>query len=124
MKILIADDEAEPAEIIKKSLIKKGYVVEAAFDGKTALDLIKKNNYDIVFLDHNMPELTGLELVKYIKENNLNTKAVMVTGYPAIEGSVVKYLGADEYLIKPFKLKDIEDIIDKYKPICKKQDKK
>lgn len=115
MKILIADDEAEIVGIIKGSLNKKGYVVDATLDGKAALDLIKENNYDIVFLDHNMPEVTGLELIKYIKENNLNTKTAMITGYPAIEGSAVKYLGADEYLTKPFNIKDIEDIIDKYK---------
>lgn len=115
MKILIADDESEPAEIIKKSLTRKGYVVDAVFDGKAALDSIKENNYDIVFLDHNMPELTGLELIKHIKENNLNTKTVMITGYPAIEGFAVKHLGADEYLTKPFKMEEIEDIIDKYK---------
>jgi len=74
-----------------------------------------KSEYDLVFVDHNMPELTGLELIKYMRENNLDTKIVMITGYPAIEGSAVKYLGANEYLTKPFKLKEIEDIIDKYK---------
>lgn len=115
MKILIADDEKEAAELIKKWLARRGYNADLAFDGEKALELIKLNKYDLVFVDHNMPELTGLELIKYIKENNLNTKTVMITGYPAIEGSVVKYLGADEYLTKPFKMKEIEDIIDKYK---------
>jgi len=115
MKILIADDEVESAEIIKKSLIKKCYVVDAAFDGKAALDLIKKNNYDIVFLDHNMPELTGLELIKHIKQNSPDTKTVMITGYPHIADFAAKELGADEYLTKPLKMKEIEDIIDKYK---------
>ena len=82
----------------KKYNIKKlvyyenSYNADLAFDGEKALRLIKLNGYDLVFVDHNMPELTGLELIKYIRENNLNTKIVMITGYPAIEGSVVKYL--------------------------------
>ncbi len=115
MKILIADDEKETAELIKKWLIRQGYDADLAFDGREALELIKLNDYDLAFLDHNMPELTGLELIKYLKENNPNTKTVMITGYPAIDGPVVKYLGADEYLTKPFKMKEIGDIIDKYK---------
>ena len=115
MKILIADDEKDIVDLIKERVAKKGYNADLAFDGEKALEFIKLNKYDLVFVDHNMPELTGLELIKYIRENNLNTKIVMITGYPAIEGSVVKYLGADEYLTKPFKLKEIEDIIDKYK---------
>ena len=115
MKILIADDEKDIVDLIKERVAIKGYNADIAFDGEKALEFIKLNKYDLVFVDHNMPELTGLELIKYIRENNLDTKIVMITGYPAIEGSVVKYLGADEYLTKPFKLKEIEDIIDKYK---------
>lgn len=117
MKILIADDEKEAADLIKKFLAKKNYDTDVAYDGERALELIKLNKYDLVFLDHNMPEVTGLELIKYIKENTPDTKTVMITGYPDMASFAAKELGADEYLTKPFKLKDIEDIVDKYK--CK-----
>lgn len=115
MKILIADDEKESADLIKKFLTRKNYDTDVAYDGERALELIKLNKYDLVFLDHNMPEVTGLELIEYIKKNTPDTKAVMITGYPCMVSFAAKELGADEYLTKPLKLKDIEDIVDKYK---------
>lgn len=115
MKILVADDEVDFVDFLSKRIAQKGYEADTAFDGRKALELIKENHYDLVFVDHNMPELTGVELIKYIKENNIKTRTVMITGYPAIAGSLVKHLGADEYLTKPLKLRDIETILDKYK---------
>ncbi len=115
MKILIADDEKEVAELIKKWLDRRGYNADLAFDGGKALELIKLNNYDLIFVDHNMPEVTGLELIVYIKQNSPATKTAMITGYPHIAEFAAKELGADEYLTKPVKLEEIEDIIDKYK---------
>ncbi|MCU0651623.1 MAG: response regulator [Candidatus Omnitrophica bacterium] len=115
MKILVADDNQEAAELIQKRMIRKGHSADIAFDGRKALDLIKVNDYDLAFLDHDMPEITGLELIKYIKENGLKAKTVMITGYPAIEGFAAHDFGADEYLVKPIDLADIEALIEKYK---------
>lgn len=115
MRILIADDEKEFIEMLKERLHFKDLTMDFAYDGREALELIKSKKYDIVLLDHNMPELTGLELVKYIKANKIDTKTVIITGYPAIRGSLVKEVGTDEYLTKPVKLKDVEDIIEKYR---------
>ena len=115
MKILVADDEKDVVEILKKNLTQKGHTVDTALDGDKALHFIELNRYDIVFVDHNMPEVTGLELIKYIKQNNLGAKTVMITGYPHLTNLAVKDLGADEYLVKPLKLEDIYNIIEKYK---------
>lgn len=114
MKILIVDDEREITENIAEFLQRKGYSADVAFDGKRAWDLIKTNNYDIVFLDFNMPELTGLEVIEYIKKNNIKTKTVMITAYPEMEEFFAKRLGADEYITKPYQLQTLEDIIIKY----------
>ncbi|MFH2137502.1 MAG: response regulator [Candidatus Omnitrophota bacterium] len=114
MKILIADDEKEITQNLQEFLRRKGYVADVAFDGREALDLIKEVDYDLIFLDYNMPELTGLELIKYVKEHNEKTKTVMLTGYPLMEGFFAKAVGADEYLDKPYQFKDIEQIIEKY----------
>ena len=114
MIILIADDEKEIVELLKDRFIAKGHSVDTAYDGKKALELIKSNTYDLVFLDHNMPGLTGLELLRYIKQNNLKPKVVIITGYKEIDELFMKGRGADEYLTKPLKMKDIDDIIDKY----------
>lgn len=115
MRILIADDEKEFVEMLKERLRYKNVDMDFAYDGKQALELIKSSHYDIVFLDHNMPEMTGLELVRYIKENKIDSRTVMITGYPAIRGFFAKAIGTDEYLTKPVKLKDVEDVIEKYR---------
>lgn len=115
MKILLADDERDFVDLLKGRFTNKGYDVDIALDGKRALELIKAKKYDLVFADHNMPEVTGLELIKYIRENKIDTRTVMVTGYEEIEGFAVKEVGADEYVTKPVKINEVEDIVDKYK---------
>jgi len=114
MIILIADDEKEIVELLKDRFIAKGHSVNTAYDGKRALELIKLNIYDLVFLDHNMPGLTGLELLRYIKENNLKPKVVIITGYPEINEFFMKGRGADEYLTKSIKMENVDNIINKY----------
>ena len=111
MRILVADDEEKIVELIKTFLVKKGHSVDIAADGRAALDLINKNNYDVAFFDHNMPELTGLELIKIIKQGDIKTKVVLLTGYPAMKDVLAKSIGADGYLNKPCSLEDIEAVI-------------
>ena len=114
MRILIADDEKSFVEPLSDRLIQKGNEVESAYDGLSALKLIKANRYDIILLDHNMPELTGLELVKYIRKNKIDTKIVMITGYAEIDKSFMEVIGVDEYLTKPVKLADVDAVLEKY----------
>ncbi len=117
MKILVVDDEKDITENICAFLQRKGYPADKAYDGKQALSLIKKNNYDLIFLDFNMPELTGLEVIEYIKKNNLTAKTVLCTAYEDMKEFFAKRLGADEYITKPYKLQVFEDIINKYKKV-------
>jgi DNA-binding response OmpR family regulator len=114
MRILVADDKKEIVDILELFLKKKGYEVDTAQDGKAAAELLLKNDYDIAFFDHNMPEMTGLELVKLVKANNLKTKTVILTGYPTMRDFLAKSVGADEYLNKPCQLKEVDDIVKKY----------
>lgn len=114
MKILIVDDEKDFVYFLKENLGHMGYSADAAYDGKEALELIQSKGYGLVFLDVNMPGLTGLELVRYIKENKIKSKVIIVTGYEEMRESLAKALGADEYLTKPIATLDIEKIIKKY----------
>ena len=114
MRILIADDERSFVEPLSDRLIQKGNQVDSAYNGLSALELIKTNRYDIILLDHNMPELTGLELVKYVRKNKVDDKIVMITGYTEIDKSFMEVIGVDEYLTKPVKLTDIDAVIEKY----------
>lgn len=113
MRILIADDEDEFIDFMKERLTGQGHHIDAAGDGGRALELLKANKYDIAFFDHSMPGLSGLELAKYVKENNVRLKVVMVTGYEEMSDSFAKAAGVDEYLTKPIRIKDLEDIIKK-----------
>ncbi len=116
MNILIADDTREITSLMKTFLQKKGHKTDVAEDGKEALEMIKTNKYDLAFFDHNMPEMTGMELVKFIKQNNIKTKTVILSGYSDMQDSFAKIIGADDYLSKPCRLEDIEVIIEKYAP--------
>ncbi|MFH1800910.1 MAG: response regulator [Candidatus Omnitrophota bacterium] len=115
MRILIADDKRDLVEILEERVKMRNCEADIAFDGEQALELIKRNQYDLVFVDHDMPVVTGLELIGYIKKNHPGTKTVMVTGYAHIEASLVKRSGADEFLTKPFELEAIDEIIEKYR---------
>jgi Response regulator containing CheY-like receiver, AAA-type ATPase, and DNA-binding domains len=114
-KILICDDEIEIVNILRKFLENKDFLVEYALDGKEALAMIIHDAaYDIVFLDVNMPEFTGIDILKYMKENQLQARVVILTGYPGVAKDFCKMLGADEYLEKPIDLRVIGNIVDKY----------
>lgn len=114
MKILICEDEIEVVNILKKFLKYKGFDADYALDGRAALELIKSGNYGIIFLDINMPELTGIEVLKHMKENHSKAKVIILTGYPGSTKDLCISLGADVYLEKPIDLKVIGEIVDKY----------
>jgi CheY-like chemotaxis protein len=123
MKILIADDEAQIVEVLKKFFKGKGLLVDCASNGKEALRLIKEKDYDMAFLDVSMPELNGLELLRYIKDSKIKTKVVLLTAYPDLNEEFCKELRADEYLRKPVDLKIIGAIVEKYRVAPKKEEK-
>ena len=111
-RILVADDETDVCEMIKEYLDERGYEVNIAVDGKTAVHLIEKNpSYAVAILDENMPGLTGLEVVKYIKVKKLPIKTVLLTAYPEVNEWFSKKVGTDIYLQKPVDLEKIEKVV-------------
>lgn len=121
MRILIADNAHEVVDLLKEVLVQRMQLVDTAFDGREAMEFLQRNSYDLVFLDHDMPELTGLELVKYIRSQHMKTKIVMISGYPTMQDFFVKTVGADEYIPKPFSLEDIIAVVEKYEAILKRK---
>lgn len=116
MKILLADDDRQYCLALKKYLEKqnKGYEASLAFDGLEAKRYIEGNSYDVIFIDCDMPYLSGLDLVRVIKKGYPSTKVVMVSGYKDIGENFAKISGVDEFLRKPFALKEMDRILDKY----------
>jgi DNA-binding NtrC family response regulator len=101
--ILVVDDVPQTVEVIQRNLISHNYTVYTATGVAEALEIIKTTPIDLVITDLKMPKVSGLDLVRHIRENLRDTEVIMITGYPSIQGAVkaVK-IGAEEYLAKPF----------------------
>lgn len=112
--ILVIDDEPLIREFLTEALKRKGYFVEKAENGKQALSFLKKQTYDLVITDMKMPDLTGMEILRYIKEMSPTTLVIIMTAYGTIENAVeAMRLGAFNYLLKPFTTDSIETLVEK-----------
>lgn len=106
MKILIVDDFATMRKILKNILKQLGFknIIEAD-DGKSALKILKKENFDLILSDWNMPEISGLELLNKVKSDNelKNIPFVMVTA-EAQKDNILEAVkaGVNSYIVKPF----------------------
>lgn len=112
--ILVVDDDEVIRDLLKRILSKEGYHVTVACDGSEALENLKAKSVDIVLSDMNMPNLSGFELLKQIREIHPEIGVIIMTSYGdiySIKDSLL--LGADEYISKPFKSMEIVMIIEK-----------
>jgi DNA-binding NtrC family response regulator len=105
-KILICDDDKTVSDFLKRFLEKEGYSeLETAASGEEVLEKIRKDDYQLVFLDIKLPGIGGMETLKRVKEFNKDIGVIMITGFP--EMSLVEQatkLGAYDYIVKPFDL--------------------
>jgi two-component system, NtrC family, response regulator HydG len=102
-RILVVDDAPDTLELLQRNLSSEGYQVFTASGVPEAIQLLRADSVDLVITDLKMPGISGLDLVRHVRENLRDTEVMMITGYPTIEGAVkaVK-TGAEEYLTKPF----------------------
>lgn len=107
-KILVCEDEQDIQKSLKNILKKKGYEVHAAKDGEEAINTAKKINPDAILLDIRMPKVDGLDAAKQIREFNLKTKIIFITGFqsPELCREAAKY-DIFGYLTKPISLENI-----------------
>jgi len=102
-KILVVDDSPPTLEVIQRNLEAAGYEVFSAPSVEEAIAFLEQNSVDLVITDIKMPKISGLELLKYVKENVKGTEIMIITGYPSIKGAVEAVKdGAEDYLVKPF----------------------
>ncbi len=107
-KILVVDDEAELAEGLKRALQRDQHLVELAFNGQEAKDLLLVTKYDLVVLDWMMPKCSGVEVCTWLRsERRDKTPILMLTAKGELDDKE-KGLdsGADDYLTKPFHLRE------------------
>jgi DNA-binding NtrC family response regulator len=101
--LLVVDDSPDTRELLDRNLSSQGYAVFTAPDVAEALRILGKTRIDLVITDLKLPGVSGLDLVRHIRENLKDTEVVMITGYPSVEGAVAAVKsGAEEYLAKPF----------------------
>ena len=99
--ILIVDDEAAIAMLVRRILTDAGYRCEAVTDSRAAADLLEKNSYDMVLLDVMMPHLDGYDLLTYLRPTG--TPCIFITAKDAVTERVRGLnSGADDYIVKPF----------------------
>ena len=108
--LLVVDDEADFAKMIQKTLIQSGYRVDAAVSATQAIALQRKRSYDLALVDMRMPEMTGLELLQYLKVRDKKMFVMIMTAYGSFSIGIESLRrGACDYLAKPFKLKTLKD---------------
>ena len=107
MKLLIVDDEQRIRSLIAKYAAFEGYETAEAADGMQAVDMCRKNQYDLIIMDVMMPELDGFSAVREIRKDS-NTPVIMLSArgeeYDRIHGFE---LGIDDYVVKPFSPKEL-----------------
>jgi signal transduction histidine kinase/CheY-like chemotaxis protein len=111
--ILVVDDEEEICKMFAKWLSLDGHQVKSALSGSDAVDLVKKDNFNVVFLDIVMPGVPSVDVLEEIKKISPETKVVMITGKLMDKDLLGELMqkGAVGYLQKPFKIEDIKEII-------------
>ncbi|MFA4986736.1 MAG: sigma-54 dependent transcriptional regulator [Candidatus Brocadiia bacterium] len=102
-RVLVVDDSADTLEVLQRNLVASGLEVVTALGVREAVSILEAQAVDLVVTDLKMPGLSGIDLLRHVRENCPDTAALMITGYPSLDGAVqaVK-TGAEDFLAKPF----------------------
>jgi CheY-like chemotaxis protein len=111
-KILVVDDEITVCKSIRQAIVADDYEVDMALSGEEALKKDKESAYDLIITDLMMPGISGLDLLRALKEARPSVNVIMVTGYPTIKTAVQSVkMGAFDYLPKPFTPADLRGLV-------------
>jgi len=109
MHILVVEDDAPLAKIVKKSLESGGHTVEVAVDGQEGLDLGRRRAHDAVVLDVQLPKVNGMDVCRMLREDGNHVPIIMLTARSAVADRINGLdAGADDYLPKPFSLAELQ----------------
>src|SRR5204862_111660 len=111
-RVLVVDDDVPTARGFGRILTSAGFTVTLAHDGKEAAAAARVQGFDVILSDIAMPGMNGIELLRAVREHDLDVPVILITGGPAIESAVkaMEY-GALLYLIKPIEAQQLEEVI-------------
>jgi CheY-like chemotaxis protein len=111
LRILLVDDNAVNLKVTSLMLKKLGYQADIATNGIEAIEAFEDQSYDIVLMDIQMPKMNGIEATKIIRQRwHQNSKIIIVTAYTNYHEACID-AGADDFLIKPFRIEDLRETI-------------
>ncbi|MEH7491938.1 response regulator transcription factor [Neobacillus niacini] len=106
--ILVVEDEEKIARVLELELEYEGYDVSKAIDGLEALEAYRTGNWDLILLDVMLPGLSGIEILRRIRKNDLHTPVILLTAKSSVEDKVSGLdLGANDYITKPFQIEEL-----------------
>ncbi|MBI5328836.1 MAG: response regulator [Deltaproteobacteria bacterium] len=106
--ILIVEDEPDMLDLIDFNMTRRGYVTAGSLDGIDALKKIRHFKPDLIILDLMLPEMDGWEICRYMRQQNINCRILMLTAKAMSEDRLQGFeIGADDYMTKPFNVKEL-----------------
>jgi DNA-binding NtrC family response regulator len=114
IRVLIAEDEKNLRSVLRRELTADGYDAEEAEEGGKALELLQREEFDVLLLDLNMPGVGGLDVLKKMRELQVPAEVIVLTANLTVSTAVeAMKLGAYDYLTKPFKIDELSLVIEK-----------
>ncbi len=111
-KILVVDDEKSILDLLSVVLRKEGYSVLTSLSATQALDIINKEELDLVLTDIKLPQMSGMNILRHVKEKKPDIPVVMITAYGTIKQAVEAFKeGAIDYVVKPFDMEELKIIV-------------
>jgi DNA-binding NtrC family response regulator len=111
-KILILDDEPIVGDRLKPALEKCGYEVETQTDSQAAIDQLAQARYDVLITDLKMSGPSGLDVLRFVKEQTPGTRVIVITGYATAEQAKESMKGgAVDFIAKPFRISQLRELI-------------
>lgn len=111
-KVLVVDDEVEVTYALQAYFQKKGYEMVTAFDGAQAMAQVEEGPVDLVLLDVMMPEVNGVEVLKYLRANRPETRVIVITAFDDEYRQVIERIGVHGFLNKPFGIEQLTQTIE------------
>jgi two-component system, NtrC family, response regulator PilR len=111
-KILIIDDEKSIIDLLSVVFKKDGYSVTSALSASKAMSLIDSQEFSLILSDIKLPQMSGMDILKYVKQNKPDIPVVMITAYGTIKQAVEAFkLGAVDYVVKPFDIDELKLVV-------------